>query len=280
MVCAALAGQAAAPNPDGARDRLLSDVPPQRILHYLLVNPDRKEHWDWYRGKDTLRPHLPAFQRGPYELHLPPYRRGKHEIVIQDQVTLPQLSDEALKGFDQLWILELDYDSDVDVTDAAVAAVKRFYEQGGGVWVSFWGNDGKEDWTEDASRFSAALGIGYLRTHSKLKMHTKASSPHVLMRDVQEFVTWSDPAVLTLTAPGAQVVWASTPETPLVACLDERDKGKGRLVVDGTVTVFYSCHPTWEHKQDKILFHPDSERFAENALRWLANTDPSKRKAP
>src|SRR2546421_731253 len=104
-----LSGGMAEPNPEKPRDRLLGDVPPQRVLHYLLVNPDRKEHWDWYRGKGTLRPHLPAFQRGPYELHIPPYRRGKHEIVLHDQVTLPHLTDEALKGFDQVWILELDY---------------------------------------------------------------------------------------------------------------------------------------------------------------------------
>ncbi len=280
LVGAVLFGHAAGPNADGPHDRLLRDVPPQRVLHYLLVNPERKEHWDWYRGKDTLRPHLPAFKRGPYELHIPPYRRGQHEIVIQDQVTLPRLTDEALKGFDQIWILELDYDSDVDVTDADVAAVKRFYERGGGVWVSFWGHDGKEDWTEDASRFSAALGIGYLRNYKKTGMYTKASSRHVLMRDVHELVTWSDPAVLKFTHPGVQVVWAPMPDHPIVACVDEREQGKGRLVVDGSVTVFYGCHPTWEHEKDKNLFHPDSERFAENALRWLANPNAAGRRAP
>jgi uncharacterized membrane protein YraQ (UPF0718 family) len=81
---------------------------------------------------------------------------GAFQVRITDRKETPQVSDELLQGFSQLWIIFGEASSDCCFSDAEIERINRFTERGGGLLVVA-GHHGKE--RTGANGISSRYGV-------------------------------------------------------------------------------------------------------------------------
>jgi hypothetical protein len=197
------------------------DPAAQRALMYVLS--DRRDNRGWYRGLEDLE-----LLRG----------RGAElgvEIVTADRRSRPRLDRAVLDGFEQVWVLEADHDDIVEVGAVEGQALYEFWRAGGGVWVSLESVARSGAWAEDADVLLSPFGIGFggnVEAYDRPKPIPETDHP---LLDGVGSLYFDDQYGFLLREPdsGFEGLYGAAPEAPALLALDRRDRGAGRMVVDG-----------------------------------------------
>lgn len=86
-------------------------------------------------------------------------RQSGHDAVPADRASLPSLTDAALAGVAQVWLLLPDPAEPGQLTDAELELITRFNRQGGGMLVALAGGNGVPEADSPAGRLLARYGV-------------------------------------------------------------------------------------------------------------------------
>lgn len=122
------------------------------ILIYIISNgvDSIDGPWQWYTGPNDLNEVI-------YHLNA----RG-YKVDVWDEIMRPaDRSDTATMvkrflAYDQVWILDSDGDTTVDVTPQETEALAQYYQKGGRIWISV---EQSPVWADDGSAFSSHFGV-------------------------------------------------------------------------------------------------------------------------
>lgn len=191
----------------------------QRALLYVLS--DGADSRGWYRQPSDLERLQTSCAAAGIELEL------------RDRRSLPRLSQSRLDRYEQIWILEADFDDAVEVSPAEADLLLGFFGAGGGIWVSLESAAPTGAWAEDADALLAPFGVGFggnVLSYSGPKPiagdHPLLSGIGRLYLDEQFAFLWTGPDA------AAEPIYRAGGK-PVIVAMDGRPSGHGRLVADG-----------------------------------------------
>jgi hypothetical protein len=220
------------------------------IMVYILSNRDDNSHW--YKDPADLNPLREVLEDKGYS------------VEIKDRVTLPLISQKEIQGYEQIWILEGDWNSAVNVTGKEADDLYRYYENGGNIWISFETTYPPDNtygsWNEDALVFARKFGVDWSTYATGEEGGKPVFSDHPLFRNVHRICFDEVTGCLTSTNNDVKVLWKYSPSCRGVAVLDGRSKGNGRAVFDSGWVLGYT-----------YLDMNDNLQLACNIADWLCS---------
>jgi len=220
------------------------------IMVYVLSNRDDNSHW--YKDPADINPLKEMLEDKGYF------------VEIRDRVTLPSIYQKEIQGYGQIWILEGDWDSLVNVAGKEADDLYQYYENGGNIWISFETKYPPDStygsWNEDASVFARKFKVDWSIYATGEERGKPASSDHPLFKGVHRICFDEVTGCLTSSNKDVRVIWNYSPSCQAVAVLDGRSKGNGRVVIDSGWVLGY----TYLDSNDNLL-------LACNIADWLSS---------
>ena len=221
---------------------------PKSIMIYILS--DRSDNSHWYKDPADLNPLKEVLEDRGYS------------VDVEDKLTLPTISINDMRSYQEIWILEGDWDDKVDVTEKEALDLRQYYEMGRGIWLSFETTYPPDDtygsWNEDALVFARNFGIDWASYEIGKPGGRPVFSDHPIFHGVL-LISFDDATgCLCSKNSSIEVLWNYSPSCQGVAVLDGRNKGEGRAVFDSGWVLGY----TYLNKNDDLL-------FAGNVADWL-----------
>lgn len=192
-------------------------------------------------------------------------------VDIKDKVTLPIINYIFMMNYSQIWILEGDYDNLVEISSSEADDLYAFYENGGGVWISFdLGQYKNSCWNEDAIAFSIKFGVDTGFDIEGSSDGKPVYSSHPLFDDVDYIYFDSYVGSLFSTNSNVEMIWEYKPYSDGIGVLDEHDEDKGKAVFDSGWIIGYACGIM----NDGMPYY-DNLVFAKNVAYWLVESSTS-----
>ncbi len=218
------------------------------IMIYILS--DRSDNSHWYKDPADLNPLKEVLEDKGYS------------VDVKDKLTLPTLSLNDMQPYQEIWILEGDWDGTVDMTSKEASGLRQYYEMGKGIWISFETTYPPDktygSWNEDALVFARKFGIDWASYEIGKPDGRPVFSDHPIFKGVH-FISFDDiTGCLCSKNIRNEILWNYSPTCQGVAVLDGRNKGEGRAVFDSGWVLGY----TYLNKNDDLL-------FAGNVADWL-----------
>ena len=236
----------------------IGDSSNKNVLIYVLS--DRTDDYGYYDG--------------PYYMDVVKDMLEEEDFTvdIKDKVTLPIINYSFMINYSQIWILEGDYDNLVEVSSSEADELYAFYENGGGVWISFdiKGPYKNNYWSEDAIAFANKFGVDAGIDIEGSSDGKPVYSSHPLFDYVDYIYFDSYVGSLFSTNSNVEMIWEYQPYADGIAVLDGHDEDKGKAVFDSGWIIGYACGIMNEGKP-----YYDNLVFAKNVAYWLIETSIS-----
>ncbi|NYT01959.1 MAG: hypothetical protein GKC10_04290 [Methanosarcinales archaeon] len=224
------------------------------ILMYVLSTRDDNSHW--YKDPADLNPLIETLAESGYMAE------------IEDETTLPTISIQKMYNYDQIWILEGDWDDVVEVTPEEADDLYRYYENGGGVWISLEAAYTPDKlygvWNEDALVFARRFGVDYDSYDTSDRAGKMVSSDHPLLEGINYLCFDESCGCIKSDDPRGAILWKYSPVCPGIIAMDDRASDRGRAVIDSGWVMGYA-----------YFDRNDDLQFSLNVARWLSNNHPS-----
>ncbi|HUS76933.1 MAG TPA: hypothetical protein VMY43_13150 [Methanothrix sp.] len=219
------------------------------IMVYVLSNKEDNSHW--YKDPADLNPLKEVLEDKGYS------------VEIRDRVTLPSIFLKEIQGYEQIWILEGDWNSIVNVTEKEAEDLYRYYENGGDIWISFETTYPPDStygsWNEDALVFTRKFGVDGSSYATGNAGGKPVFSDYPLFKSIHRICFDETTGCLASTNNDIKVIWNYSPSCQGIAVLDGRSKGKGRAVFDSGWILGYT-----------YLDMNDNLQLACNIADWLS----------
>jgi len=229
-------------------ERTLGDVDVVNILIYVLSN--RTDSNGWYTTPLDVQPIVDML-----------HDEGL-TVDVKDEITLPEINLQCMLNYSQIWILEGDNDYEVEVTQSEADDLYTFYENGGGVWIS-WAVGSGWSWSEDALVFANRFFV-YCNKYEFIYGDGKpVYSSHYLFEDVNYIWFGSKYGCISSTNPNFKSIWSGVTSCTGIGIIDSIDVGRGRCVFDSG----------WMIGGAYCTMYDDLV-FARNVAHWLVDIIP------
>jgi hypothetical protein len=197
------------------------DVSADSVLIYVVSTGDDTD--GMYSATTDLSP---VIQRLADEGFVP---------VVHDETTMSTLTSGSFAGFEQVWVLEVDVDTDVDLQTSEVNALRAYFQGGGGgVWVS--GETGQK--TEDANAAMSMFNLESTDTCQASSDPKFIGSGHPALEG-SSTLTFDDRfGGFTIDDPSVEVLWSSEGGCRGLAALS--NSGGGRAFFDAGWVLAYA----------------------------------------
>jgi len=218
------------------------------ILIYILSNRSDNSHW--YKDPADLNPLKEVLNDKGFMVN------------VTDKLILPTISISDMLNYQEIWILEGDWDNEVEVSPEEAEDLHKYYEMGNGIWISFetiyppdttYGS-----WNEDALAFAKGFGVEWASYDTGDPSGVEAYSNHPIFEDVRSICFDDTVGCLYSKNKNVYILWNYSPNCQGVAVLDGRHDGQGRVVFDSGWILGYA----YLDKNDDLL-------FAGNVADWL-----------
>jgi len=184
-------------------------------------------------------------------------------VDVKDEVTLPKITLQDMENYSQIWILEGDSDEEVEVSQSEADDLFTFYENGGGVWISWAVGSYDWRWTEDALVFANRFFV-YCNKFEYIYGDGKpVYSSHYLFEDVNYIWFASVYGCISSTNPNFESIWSGKTSCTGIGIIDSIDDGRGRCIFDSG----WMIGNAYCKKYDDLV-------FARNAAHWLKDITP------
>lgn len=221
---------------------------PKSIMIYILSNRSDNSHW--YKDPADLTPLKETLEDKGYS------------VDIEDELTLPTISITDMLPYKEIWILEGDWDDEVDITSEEARDLRQYYELGNGIWISFETTYPSDNtygsWNEDALVLAREFGIDWASYETGDNDGTPVFSNHPIFYGVLLINFDETTGCLCSKNDRIKILWDYSPTCHGVAALDGRNSSEGRVVFDSGWVLGY----TYLDRNDDLL-------FAENVAGWL-----------
>jgi hypothetical protein len=222
--------------------------PSKSILIYILSNRSDNSHW--YKDPADLNPLKEVLNDKGYS------------VDVKDKLILPTILIDDMRNYQEVWILEGDWNDIVDVTPKEAADLHQYYEMGKGIWISFETTYPPDNtygsWNEDATVFARVFGVDWASYDTGDTRGKTVFSDHPIFKDVHSIYFDNIVGCLCSKNPSVDILWSYSPTCQGVAVLDGRMEGQGRVVFDSGWILGY----TYLNKEDDLL-------LASNIADWL-----------
>lgn len=190
----------------------VTDAPPSAgmvkpILIWVMSDEEdaKDPNGVWYLGPTQLKPLTDSL------------KEAGHAVVAQDRRSLPRLDGIDLAAYSQVWIIEGDGDASVDVSPGEAAALLRYYESGGNVWLSAENSlEPEASWMEDVNAFAQPFGanISGIVICKKPGLVTRGLSGP-LFEEIEKLVYDDEIGIISFSDPGFTVLLEAPPDARL-----------------------------------------------------------------
>lgn len=193
---------------------------------FIYVTSDTEDSCDFYSGRSDLDPVRSTLTSAGYE------------VTVHDDRSLPSLASVSFDEVDQFWLVEGDCDSDQDVKQGEAQKIRRFYSNGGSVWIS----TENADWTEDTNPALGQFDVQSEGTCNSMDAAESVEGNHPIFDEVDRLRFDSEFGSLSVENDDAEVVWKFNSDCPTIAVLDGTDSGAGRVIMESGWTIGYAYY--------------------------------------
>lgn len=227
------------------------------IMFYVLS--DRNDSGGWYTDpRDTIA-------------LMEPVQKDGHTVKVEDKTTIKEMSLVNIEKYDQVWILEGDEDSNVEVSTNEADALYTYYKQGHVIWIS----TEVGAWAEDTTVFMNRFDVDVDGVEVKGPASPPIQGEHPLLNGIKTLKFDDGVGALIVKNPDVKVIWqypSNSGKKDAIAILDK----EGFAVFDSGWVSGYAYRPEAQgdsNIQFAINIARTSSKLAvESAIQRLANS--------